>query len=105
MGRATSLYSIHPVWLRLGFNSEDVFDEVVRKAGKLGAYRFSTNFNLYDYRIVDMVAQKVLPGIVRARRKPAVDHWGVFAELYKLNVYSGPSGMFKPYIDMPRRRT
>ena len=31
-----------------------------------------------------------------------MDHWGVIAELYKLNVYSGPSGMFKPHIDTPR---
>jgi hypothetical protein len=28
-----------------GFNGEDVFDEAVRKAGKLEAYKFSTNFN------------------------------------------------------------
>jgi hypothetical protein len=88
-----------------GFNGKDVFDEAVRKAGKLEAYKFSTNFNPYDYGIVDMVAQELLPGIVRAGRQPAVDHWGVVAELYKLNVYSGPSGMFKPHIDTPRGRT
>ena len=27
---------------------------------------------------------------------------GVRAELHKLNVYSGPSGMFKPHVDTPR---
>lgn len=27
---------------------------------------------------------------------------GIRAELYKLNVYSGPSGLFKPHIDTPR---
>jgi hypothetical protein len=27
---------------------------------------------------------------------------GIRAELYKLNVYSGPSGHFKPHVDTPR---
>ena len=27
---------------------------------------------------------------------------GIRAELYKLNVYSGPSGMFKAHVDTPR---
>lgn len=27
---------------------------------------------------------------------------GIRAELYKLNVYSGPSGLFKPHVDTPR---
>ena len=27
---------------------------------------------------------------------------GLRAELYKLNVYSGPSGLFKPHVDTPR---
>jgi len=88
-----------------GFNGKDVLDEAVRKAGKLEAYKFSTNFNPYDYGIINMVAQELLPGIMRAGRQPAVDRWGVVAELYKLNVYSGPSGMFKPHIDTPRGRT
>lgn len=88
-----------------GFNGKDVFDEAVRKAGKLEAYMFSTNFNPYDYGIVDLVAQQLQPGIVRAGKQPCVDRWGVVAELYKLNVYSGPSGMFKPHIDTPRGHT
>jgi hypothetical protein len=91
----------------VGFNGEDVLDEAVavRKAGKLEAYKFSTNLHPCDYRIVDTVAQQLLPGIMRVGRQPAVDRWGVVAELYKLNVYSGPSGMFKPHIDAPRGRT
>lgn len=88
-----------------GSNGEDVFDETVRKAGKLEAYKFSTNFNPYDYGIVDVVAQELLPGIVRAGRQPLINRWGVVAELYKLNVYSFPCGMFKPHIDTPRGRT
>ena len=27
---------------------------------------------------------------------------GIRAELYKLNIYSGPSGLFKPHVDTPR---
>jgi hypothetical protein len=88
-----------------GLDGKDVFDEAVRKARTLEAYSFSTNFNPYDYGIVDALAQELLPGIMRAGKQPVVDHWGVVAELYKLNVYSGPSGMFKPHIDTPRGRT
>ena len=88
-----------------GFIGKDVFDEAVRKAGKLEAYKFSTNFNPYDYGIVDVVTRELLPGIMRAGRQPTIDHGGVVAELYKLNVYSGPSGMFKPHVDTPRGRT
>jgi hypothetical protein len=88
-----------------GYNGKNVLNEAVRKAGKLEAYSFSTNFNPYDYGIIDEVARKLMPGIVRAGKQPAVDRWGVVAELYKLNVYSSPSGMFKPHVDTPRGRT
>lgn len=75
------------------------------KQARLAADSFSTNFNPYDFEIVDAVAQELLPGIVRAGKQPAVERWGVVAELYKLNVYSAPSGMFKPHVDTPRGRT
>lgn len=88
-----------------GCDGENVFDEKIRKAGALAADFFSTNFNPYDFGIVDAVAQELLPGIVRAGKQPAVERWGVVAELYKLNVYSAPSGMFKPHVDTPRGRT
>ena len=88
-----------------GFDGKDVLDEKIRKAGKLEAHQFSTNFNPYDYGIVNTIAQELLPGIVRAGKQPAVEGWGVVAELYKLNVYSGPSGMFKSHVDTPRGRT
>ncbi|KAG9228596.1 hypothetical protein BJ875DRAFT_500604 [Amylocarpus encephaloides] len=88
-----------------GCDGENVFDEKIRKAGALAADFFSTNFNPYDFGIVDTVAQELAPGIVRAGKQPAVERWGVVAELYKLNVYSAPSGMFKPHVDTPRGRT
>lgn len=91
-----------------GFGGENIFDEQIRKAGKLEATEFSTSFNPYDYGIVDAVAQALLPGIARPNGPNydgdniSPDHWGVVAELYKLNVYSAPSDKFKPHVDTPR---
>ncbi|KAK3328729.1 hypothetical protein B0H66DRAFT_532 [Apodospora peruviana] len=75
-----------------GRGNEDVLDESYRKAGKLDAERFSTDFNPYEYGVVDAISRSL------AQR----DHYGIRAELYKLNVYSGPSGMFKAHVDTPR---
>ena len=88
-----------------GCGGENVFDEKIRKAGMLDAAFFSTNFNPYDFGIVDAVARELLPGLARAGKQLVVERWGVVAELYKLNVYSAPSGMFKPHVDTPRGRT
>jgi len=88
-----------------GCDGKDVFDEKIRKAGALGAHSVTTNFNPYDFGIVDDVARELLPGIVRAGKQPAVERWGIVAELYQLNIYSGPSGMFKSHVDTPRGRT
>jgi len=76
-----------------GRGSEDVLDETYRKAGKLDESCFSTDFNPYEYGIVDLVSRSL------AQRDT---YYGVRAKLYKLNVYSGPSGMFKPHVDTPR---
>ena len=86
-------------------DGKNVFDEKIRKAGALAADFFFTNFNPYDFDIVDAVAQKLLPGIVKAGKQPAVKRWGVVAELYKLNVYSAPLNIFKPHVNTPRKRT
>lgn len=88
-----------------GCGGKNVFDEKIRKAGALGAHYVSTNFNLYDFGVIDAVARELLPGIVRAGKAPAVERWGIVAELYQLNIYSGPSGMFKSHVDTPRGRT
>lgn len=73
-----------------GFGGQNVLDEEIRKAGKLEATEFSTSFNPYDYGIVDAVAQALLPGIARpdvlTGDNTSPEHWGVVAELYKLNV-------------------
>ncbi|KAK0648706.1 hypothetical protein B0T16DRAFT_408639 [Cercophora newfieldiana] len=75
----------------------DVYDEAYRKATKLDPERFSSNFNPYELGIVDTIAQTLLPSLRQAKQTRAVK-----AELYKLNVYSGPSGKFKSHVDTPR---
>ncbi|KAJ4183303.1 hypothetical protein NW755_009793 [Fusarium falciforme] len=88
-----------------GRDGKDVLDEKIRKAGAMEASCFATNFNPYDCGIVDAIGRELLPNIVRAGKQQAVDRWGVLAKLYKLNVYSAPSGMFKPHVDTPRGHT
>lgn len=98
-----------------GLNGRNVMDESYRKASKLDSSHFSTNFHPADYGILDAIKQCLLPGVVVAKEsgkkgngkrrregegeeKEKVeevvggewmerkDHWGVKAELYKLNV-------------------
>lgn len=88
-----------------GYGGENILDHRIRSAGKLEASEFSTSFNPYDYGIVDAIAQALLPGIARPQlsgENTNEQHWGVVAELYKLNVYSAPAGQFKPHVDTPR---
>ncbi|KAF2870043.1 hypothetical protein BDV95DRAFT_608066 [Massariosphaeria phaeospora] len=78
-----------------GLKGKDVVDESYRKASKLDPTGFSTNFCPYEAGIVDAIAQALLP------TRTAKYH-GVRAELYKLNVYRAPSGLFKAHVDTPR---
>ncbi|KAF5572387.1 hypothetical protein FPANT_13125 [Fusarium pseudoanthophilum] len=80
-----------------GIGSQEVLDEEYRKAGKMNTEDFCTNFNPYEYGIVDTINQALAQASVADARG-----LGVKAELYKLNVYSGPSGKFKPHVDTPR---
>lgn len=107
-----------------GKNGKDVLDESYRKAVKLDVDQFSTNFNPYELGIIGAIAQTLLPGIAKPIADKAGEHTfveslGVIAELYKLNVvvtarpcsqnmltaisqvYSAPSGKFKPHVDTP----
>jgi len=69
-----------------GISGRDVFDEQYRKAGKLDVNRFSTIFHPHDYGIVDTISQVLLPSALSQVMKDRVQHRGVLAELYKLNV-------------------
>ncbi|KAM7193656.1 hypothetical protein V8F20_008293 [Naviculisporaceae sp. PSN 640] len=76
-----------------GKGGESVYDETYRKAGKMSAERFATSFNLSEWGIMPAVSSALVHG---------PGHGGIKAELYNVNVYSGPSGKFKPHVDTPR---
>ncbi|KAJ4308455.1 hypothetical protein N0V84_012090 [Fusarium piperis] len=78
-----------------GVGSKEVLDEEYRKAGKLDDTAFSTSFNPYEHGIMDTINQALAQDAHR-------EGLGVKAEMYKLNVYSGPSGKFKAHVDTPR---
>jgi len=80
-----------------GLGGKDVLDETYRKAIKLPPTDFLTDFCPYKAGIVDVIAQLLLP-VVTDENKPR----GIEAELYMLNIYSGPSGFFRPHVDTPR---
>ncbi|MCJ1249499.1 hypothetical protein MMC30_006723 [Trapelia coarctata] len=91
-----------------GRQGVDILDESYRKAAKLDNTQFSTNFSPYEFGIVNSVAQVLLPEIAEPftdGETSFVENLGVIAELYKLNVYSGPSGRFRPHVDTPRSAT
>lgn len=81
-----------------GRGNENVLDEGYRKAGKMDSEAFDTNFSPYETGIVDQIAQLLLPNL---RANESLER-SVRAELYKLNVYSGPDGRFKKHVDTPR---
>ena len=80
-----------------GVGGEEVHDEEYRKATKLDTSAFCTDFCPYTSGIVNLINQLLVPSIDSKR--------SVKAELYKLNVYSGPTGKFKSHVDTPRSET
>ncbi|KAM3512043.1 hypothetical protein MY11210_004303 [Beauveria gryllotalpidicola] len=80
-----------------GLGGQDVYDESYRKALKMNPDEFCSTFDPYSLGIVDTIAQILLPCYL-----DSTTHRAVEARLYKLNVYSGPSGMFKAHVDTPR---
>ncbi|KAJ4159938.1 uncharacterized protein LMH87_007873 [Akanthomyces muscarius] len=83
-----------------GLKGQDVYDETYRKALKMNPDAFCSTFDPYSTGIIDIVAQMLLPSFGHSTTRRAVD-----AKLYKLNIYSGPSGMFKAHVDTPRSPT
>ena len=84
-----------------GRGGEDVYDETYRKALKMDTTEFCTDFCPYATGIIDTVTQILLPQVWQASSISSQNR-GIRAELYKLNAYSAPSGMFKPHVDTPR---
>lgn len=69
-----------------GFGGKDVLDESYRKATKLDASAFSTNFHPHDCGILGSVQQILLPSMVAGGQNIGVGPQGARAELYNLNV-------------------
>lgn len=88
-----------------GIGGQDVLDESYRKADKLDASQFSSNFHPHDSGILDSVQQILLPSTMRRSSDVIVGPQPLRAELYALNVYSGPTGRFRPHVDTPRGPT
>ncbi|EEP81894.1 predicted protein [Uncinocarpus reesii 1704] len=84
-----------------GLGQKDVLDTSYRHAGKLDADRFCSTFHPADFGILDSIEQTLLPNI-NSSQENTLEFRRVRAELYKLNIYSGPSGLFRAHVDTPR---
>ena len=71
---------------------KEVTDLSYRNALKLEADRFLTSSQLSDTPILSEIQKLMMPDVRDSIR----------AELYKLNIYSGPGGHFKAHVDTPR---
>ena len=69
-----------------GVGGRDVLDEEYRKAAKIDASDFSTNFHPHDCGILDSVQQILLPSTIQGGQGIGIGPQGFRAELYKLNV-------------------
>lgn len=80
-----------------GYQGKTTYDETYRKAFKMDTTAFATTFDPHALGIIDTIAQVLLPTMRESKVYRAVK-----AELYKLNIYSAPSGKFKAHVDTPR---
>ena len=69
-----------------GLAGNDVLDENYRRAIKLDASAFSTNFHPHDCGIIDSFQQILLPSTIEGGQHIGIGPKGVRAELYNLNV-------------------
>ncbi|OJJ67117.1 hypothetical protein ASPBRDRAFT_78662 [Aspergillus brasiliensis CBS 101740] len=84
-----------------GRGGQDILDPEYRRAGKLEPDQFLTSFHPADFGIIELIEQILLPGI-SSHTENCLQFRKLKAELYKLNVYSGPSGHFRKHVDTPR---
>ncbi|RDW90194.1 2OG-Fe(II) oxygenase [Aspergillus mulundensis] len=84
-----------------GRGQEDVLDPKYRMAGKMDTNNFSTLFHPGDFGIIENIEKVLLPS-VSTEEQSDLGFRKLHAELYKLNVYSGPSGLFRKHVDTPR---
>jgi hypothetical protein len=71
-----------------GHGGHEVLDQSYRRAVKLDNDQFCTSFSPHEFGILDAIAQTLLPEVaqVSGTQTEFQEHWGVIAELYKLNV-------------------
>ena len=84
-----------------GKGQQDIIDPEYRMAGKLDPERFESSFHPADFGIIESIEQILLPRYV-SKNGNCLPLRKLSAELYKLNVYSGPSGLFQAHVDTPR---
>ncbi|KAE8374846.1 hypothetical protein BDV26DRAFT_269247 [Aspergillus bertholletiae] len=84
-----------------GRGSEDILDTSYRQAGKMEPAKFTATFHPADFRIITLIERILLPS-VSTDTENSLRGRSISAELYKLNVYSGPSGLFQSHVDTPR---
>lgn len=85
-----------------GRGTQDIIDPEYRRAGKLDKNRYATNFYLSDYGIIENVERVLLPRFISEADKVGLSSRKLSAEMYKLNIYSGPNGLFRKHVDTPR---
>ena len=72
-----------------GHKGQEVLDPSYRQAVKLDSHQFCTSFSPHDFGIMDAIAQTLVPEVAQmasGKQTELQEHWGVVAELYKLNV-------------------
>ncbi|KAF7313121.1 Fe2OG dioxygenase domain-containing protein [Mycena kentingensis (nom. inval.)] len=90
-----------------GTKDGDVFDETVRKAGKMELEKFAARLDIHACGLLDAVAEELLvPETVMedewsSSPRDAPEPKFLRAEMYKLNVY-GPGSFFHAHKDTPR---
>ncbi|KAL8672749.1 MAG: hypothetical protein Q9168_002803 [Polycauliona sp. 1 TL-2023] len=81
-----------------GKDGEDILDDSYRKAIKLDADQFSTNFSPYDVGIIGAISQTLLPGVAKPMIDKEKKHYihaeclGVVAELGEEVIYNWGTG-------------
>lgn len=71
-----------------GFGGKDILDENYRKAKKLDAAAFSTNFHPHDCGFMESIQQILLPRIIAGGQLIGIGPKRVRTELYNLNICS-----------------
>ncbi|PYH92399.1 hypothetical protein BO71DRAFT_457421, partial [Aspergillus ellipticus CBS 707.79] len=87
-----------------GKGDKDVIDPKYRQAGKLDAGCFLTTFQPEHFGIIESIEETLLPAVT-STTDDGLQFRKIRAELYKLNVYSGPSGHFHKHVNTPRSDT